>query len=185
MAIGRPVRPELFFTPNGLARVFQSDARVDGTEDEESLAVDTGARRGRELLADRFGRVVSGKPYHAPYPLRRSTMQRMETEFADIVGRTAHSRFRSTTDLSIAASFAGHYGIATQDSVIGDIAAEYVHVESGRLQWHLDRIRLSGRFDTFCINETRDGSGGAADREQRIAAFFDQMFPVPSPWERT
>lgn len=185
MSIGRSVRPELLFTPNGLARVFQSTARVEGVEDESSLAVDTGARRGRELLSERFGRVVSGKPYHAPYPLRRSTMQRMETEFADIVGRTAHSRFRSSTDLSIAASFAGHYGIATGDSVIGEIEAEYVNVESGRLQWHLDRILLSERFDTFCINETRHGIGGAADREERIAAFFEQMFPIASPWERT
>lgn len=185
MAIGRPVRPELFFTPNGLARVFQSDARVEGVEDDNTLAVDTGAIRGRELLAERFGRVVTAKPLHAPYPLRRSTMQRMETEFADIVGRTAHSRFRSPTDLSIAASFAQHYGLATADSVLGEISEEYVHVESGRLQWHLDRIRLSGAYDTFCINETKDGSGGAADREERIAEFFEQMFPIPSPWERT
>ncbi|MFK7919977.1 MAG: stealth family protein [Ilumatobacter sp.] len=185
MAIARPVRPELFFTPNGLGRVFLSGARVEGAEDEYSLAVDTGARRGRELLAERFGRVVTGKPYHAPYPLRRSTLHSMEVEFADIVGRTAHSRFRSPTDLSIAASFGGNYGIAVADSVIGDIATDYVHVESGRLQWHLDRIRLSGRFDTFCVNETRDGLGGAPDREQRIADFFEAMFPVAAPWERS
>jgi hypothetical protein len=184
MAIGRPVRPELFFTPNGLARVFQSGARVEGAEDKESLAFDTGARRGRELLAERFGRVVSGKPYHAPYPLRRSTLQQMEAEFSEVVGKTAHSRFRSPTDLSIAASFGGHYGLGVADSVIGQIEAEYVHVESGRLQWHLDRIRLSRRFDTFCVNETHSGIGGAVDREQRIATFYEQMFPIAAPWEQ-
>jgi hypothetical protein len=184
MAIGRPIRPELFFTPNGLARVFQSGARVEGAEDEHTLAVDTGALRGRELLAERFGRVVTHKPLHAPYPLRRSTLQRMEAEFPDIVGRTAHSRFRSPSDLSIAASFAQHYGLAVADSVLGDISSEYVHVESGRLQWHLDRIRLSGAFDTFCINETHSAAGGARDREERISAFFETMFPIASPWER-
>ena len=184
MAIGRPVRPELFFTPNGLARVFQSGARVEGAEDEQSLAFDTAARRGRELLAERFGRVVSGKPYHAPYPLRRSTLQQMEAEFSEVVRKTAHSRFRSPTDLSIAASFGGHYGLGVADSVIGQIEAEYVHVESGRLQWHLDRIRLSRRFDTFCVNETRSGTAGAVDREQRIATFYEQMFPIAAPWEQ-
>jgi hypothetical protein len=185
MLLGRSVRPELFFTPYGHARVFQSGARVPGFEDERTLAVDTGARRGRELLLERFGRVVTHKPLHAPYPLRRSTMYEMEAEFREIVERTAHSRFRSPTDLSIAASFAQHYGLATGASVLGSISNEYVHVESGRLSWHLDRIRLGGDLDTYCINETRDHGGGAgASRERMIRAFFDEMLPVAAPWER-
>ncbi|MEP4648681.1 MAG: stealth conserved region 3 domain-containing protein, partial [Ilumatobacter sp.] len=142
MFIARPIRPELFFTPNGLARVFQSDARPPGVEDDDTLAVDTGALRGRELLAQRFGRVVTAKPYHSPYPLLRSVMEEMESEFADIVTRTQRSRFRSPTDLSTAASFAQHYALATRRGVLGDVSTEYVHVESGRLRRHLDRIRL-------------------------------------------
>lgn len=185
MAMGRPTRPELFFTCNGLARVFLSSARIEGAEDDDTLAVDTGALRGRELLAERFGRVATFKPYHAPYSLRRSTLERLETEFSDIVGRTAHSRFRAPTDLSIAASFALHYGIAVGDSVRADLATEYVHVESGRLQWHLDHIRLSDDLDTFCINETSVGNGGLADREDRIMAFYEEMFPIAAPWERS
>ena len=72
MLVARSLRPETFFTPNGLPLVFQSSARPPGVEDEDTLAVDTGARRGRELLAEHFGRVVTGKPYHSPYPLSRS-----------------------------------------------------------------------------------------------------------------
>ncbi len=184
MAIARPIRPELFFTPNGLARCFQSDARPPGAEDDSTLAVDTGALRGRELLRERFGRVVTAKPYHSPYPLRRSVCADAEVEFRDIVHRTQHSRFRSSRDLSTAASFFQHFGLATQRAVFGDVANEYVHVESGRLSWHLDRILLGGDLDTFCVNETNNVDGDHAGREARLASFFEEMYPIAAPWER-
>ncbi len=184
MAVARPVRPELFFTPNGLARCFQSDARPPGVEDDSTLAVDTGALRGRELLRERFGRVVTAKPYHSPYPLRRSVCADAEVEFADIVHRTQYSRFRSPQDLSTAASFFQHYGLATQRAVLGDVSNEYVHVESSRLAWHLDRILLGDDFDTFCVNETSDVDGDHSGREERIASFFEEMYAIAAPWER-
>jgi hypothetical protein len=184
MFVARPARPELFFTPNGLARVFSSDARPPGIEDDSTLAVDTGARRGRELLAERFGRVVTAKPFHSPYPLLRSACAAMEREFPEAIARTQNSRFRAPTDVSTAASFAQHYALATQRAVPGEVATEYVHVESGRLTWHLDRIRHGDDLDTFCINETSDLAGGHAEREQQIADFFDEVFPVEAPWEK-
>jgi hypothetical protein len=184
MLVGRSLRPEDFFTSNGLARVFQGGARVPGVEDDDTLAVDTAARRGRELLRERFGRVVADKPYHSPYPLRRSVLEEIEAEFPDVVKRTSHSRFRSPTDLSIAASFAQHYAVATGKAVFGEIDTEYVHVESGRLRWHLDRIRLGRGFDTFCINETEQRAADEQRRECLIHDFFEQYFPVAAPWER-
>lgn len=184
MLVARSLRPEVFFTPNGLPLVFQSFARPPGVEDDTTLAVDTAARRGRELLQAHFGRVVTGKPYHSPYPLSRSSMSEMEDRFAEVVGATQHSRFRSPADLSTAASFAQHYALATGRAVLGAISTEYVHVESGRLDWHLDRIRLDDSLQTYCINETQHDDGDHADRERRIGEFFDAMLPVAAPWER-
>ncbi len=110
-------------------------------------------------------------------------MAEMEERFADIVTATQHSRFRSPNDLSTASSFAQHYALATGRAVLGDIANEYVNVESGRLQWHLDRIRLDERLQTYCINETHR-NGEDADVERRIVEFFEWMFPIAAPWER-
>ena len=183
MLVARAVRPETFFTSNGMPRVFQSGARPPGVEDHTTLAVDTGARHGRELLHQRFGRVATGKPYHSPYPLSRRSMVDMEAQFPDIVRTTQHSRFRSPTDLSTAASFAQHYALATGRAVLGNIANEYVNVESGRLQWHLDRIRLDERLQTYCINETHQ-NGEQPDVERQLADFFEWMLPIAAPWER-
>jgi len=184
MLVARSIRPEAFFTANGLPWVFQSNARPPGVEDADTLAVDTGALRGRELLAEHFGRVATAKPYHSPYPLSRSSMVEMEERFSDVVRATQHSRFRSPSDLSTAASFAQHHALATRRAVASDIATEYVHVESGRLGWHLDRIRLDGELLTYCINETQRDDGDHRERERRIAEFFEQMLPIAAPWER-
>ncbi|TDT17304.1 Stealth-like protein [Ilumatobacter fluminis] len=184
MFVTRPTTAETFFHPNGLARVFMSGARVPGHEDEGMQAVDTAARRGRELLRARFGRVVADKQLHSPYPLRRSAMAEMDEEFSEAIERTRHSRFRSSTDVSTASSFAQHYAIATQRATFDEIASEYVHVESKRLGWHLDRIRLGDDIVTCCVNETADDGADSVERERRLAEFFEAMFPVPAPWER-
>jgi hypothetical protein len=181
--LGRSLRPEAFFTSNGLPRVFVSDARLPGFVDTDSLDVDRAAQNGRDLLVQRFGRVPAGKPFHTAFPLLRSVMEDIDAEFPDVVKATSHSRFRSATDLSIASSFAQHWALATQRGVLGNIRNEYVHVESGRLRWHLDRIRLGRDFDTFCINETEQRTDDASQREQLIRAFFEECFPIAAPWE--
>lgn len=184
MFVGRPLRPETFFTPNGLARVFQGNWRVAGAESEGSLAVDTAARRGRELLDTRFGRVATYMPLHSPYPLRRSVIEQVEHDFPDEMARTLHSRFRSSSDISVAASLAQHYGVALGKGVASSIHTEYVHVEAPRLSWALDRIRLADDVDTFCLNETKDVPGSHTRREAMLADFFEEMYPVAAPWEK-
>jgi len=184
VAVGRPVQPELFFTPNGLARVFTSEALVDPSDDDTLTAFDTAAMRNRALLATRFHRVVRSKPDHAPFPLRRSTLERLEQEFATEITATIHSKFRSPHDLSVAASLAQHYGLIQQDSIVGDIAVDYVNVDSARLSLHLDRILHSKTFDAFCINEA-SGTVATENQERLVRDFYNQMFPTPAPWERS
>lgn len=183
MFIGRPVTPELFFTPSGLTRVFLSDARIPGHLDADALGVDAGAVRTRDLLSA-LGRRPVHKPLHSPYVLTRSLMAAISTEFADAVARTRAARFRSVTDVSTAASLAQHYALATGAGVPGEIRTEYATVESHRLAWHLRRIAWGRDVDSFCINATSDR--GEADRhaDERIARFLADYFPVPAPWER-
>lgn len=183
MFIGRTLTPEAFYTPNGLARAFLSGARVPGYTDDSTIAIDTGAVRGAQLLERDFHRVPARKPHHAPYALRKSVMCDIEREYADDVARTQHSRFRSPTDVSTAAALAHHVGIATGRAVASPTSTAYVHLESGRLAWHLRRLWLTRRFDSFCLNETSSADGVDPDVERRVAGFLQAYFPVAAPWE--
>ncbi len=181
--LGRPLRPEQFFTSGGLPWVFLSEGPVPGYVDESSLDVDRAGEQGRELLAQRFGRVARGKPFHTPFPLLRSVFADIEREFPNEVMRTERSRFRAPTDLSIPSSLAQLYSLATGRGVLGEIVNDYVHVESGRLDWHLDRIRLGRSADTFCINETEQQASDRSATERMIRTFLDDYFPIAAPWE--
>lgn len=183
MFVGRSLRPEAFFTSSGLPLVFPSRARVSAVEGGATLAVDTAAIRGRELLEARYGRVATFKPLHAPYALRRSTMAELEQTFPDEFATTRANRFRAATDISTAASLGLHVGLATGRAVLGELSNDYVHLESPRLQRHLDRLLHDRSFDTFCLNETEQASADPAAVDHAVRRFLDGYFPVASPWE--
>jgi hypothetical protein len=183
--VGRPLTPIHFFTPNGLARSFWSPSRVPGYEAEDLQSYDAAARRGQELMFERYGRMSGYKPLHSPHSVRRSVMADIETEFEEAFERTEHSRFRAPADLSIPASFAQHVALVTGRAVEAPIGNEYVNLESPRLSWHLDRLRLGRGFDTFCINETRYDPARSPVATSVIAEFLEEYFPVASPWEKS
>ena len=139
--------------------------------------------RGRRLLARDFGRVAAFKPHHAPFALRRTLLEELTKRYADEVEATMHHRFRHPDDLSVPASLARNYGIATGQAVTGSLSVEYVHLESARLSLAPRRLRLGRGFDTFCLNETETT---AADRDRAatvVAEFLAGYFPVPAPWD--
>ncbi len=90
--------------------------------------------RGRRLLQRDFGRVAAFKPEHAPYALRRTLLDEVAKRYAGDVEATMRHRFRHPDDLSVPASLAQQYAIATGQAVIGAINSEYVHLESAKLQ---------------------------------------------------
>lgn len=146
-------------------------------------AYDTAAIRGRELLFARFGRMFARKPLHAPFALRRSVLFDVDEEFEAAVTETRLSRFRSPSDVSVAASLGPQFAFLTGRGVISDHHSDYVHSESARLDLHLTRLRLARDFDSFCINATFSGAPGQQDRDRRIGEFLEECFPIPSPWE--
>jgi len=182
--LGEPVTPADFFTPNGLPVFFEGEAKVPpaGVAADALLGVDAGAVNGQALIRARFGRVIDKKLLHAPYALRRSVLAEAEAEFPEVFASTGASRFRATTDVSIASAFAHHYGWCTGRAVPGAISTKYVNLENVILARHLQQLRRR-RPLTFCLNETEAVPHGDA-LERRLDGFLSGYFPWTSPWER-
>lgn len=183
--LGEACAPSDFFTGNGLAIFFEGEAKVPppGLHSDPVLGVDAGAVNGQTLIREHFGRVIDRKLLHAPYALRRSVLLDAEREFADTFARTGASRFRSTSDVSIASAFAHHYGWCTGRAVTGTISTKYVNLENAILGRHLQHLRRR-RPLTFCLNETE--AIPHPDRlEHQLDDFLADYFPTPSPWERS
>jgi len=112
-------------------------------------------------------------------------MAELETTFAGEFARTAASRFRSATDISVTNSLYHYYALLT-GRAINSTAPRVRYVET-TLAASLRRMqRLTERqdIDMFCLN---DGATAEVPEEVRIRALSDvleRMFPVPAPWER-
>ena len=184
MFLGRAVTPEQFFTPNGLSRFFESEARVPTSSGRPDLAVDTAARRGQRLIDEEFGTVVTHKLHHAPYSLRRSAMTEVEQRYPTVVRATTARRFRHPEDLSIPSAFAHHYGFVTGRAVPGHLHIGYENLGSRNLTLFLRRALLGRDFDAFCINETERWETDPELATAQVMTFFERYFPVRSPWER-
>ncbi|REC98143.1 Stealth-like protein [Microbacterium sp. AG157] len=187
MFFGRPVTPELFFSGGGVSRFVESGVRIgSGPAHVDRSGHDNGLRMNRALLKERFGRVITLDLEHCATPLRRSVAFELEQEFADDYARTAASRFRSATDISVTNSLYHYYALATGRAII-TTEPRTRYVQTTQLDSLRTMERLVSRRDTdmFCLN---DGSVPEIPEEVRVPALracLERYFPVAAPWEKS
>ncbi|WP_203581260.1 stealth conserved region 3 domain-containing protein [Microbacterium hibisci] len=186
MFFGRPVEPEMFFTPGGVTKFVECEVRIGaGDPALHRSGHDNGLRVNRALLKERFGRTIVRDLEHCAAPLRRSVMAELEETFADDFARTAASRFRSATDISVTNSLYHYYALLTGRAIA--TRAPRVRYAQTTLPKGLRLMeRLADRCDAdmFCLN---DGGEVAVPEEIRVRAItsaLERMFPVRAPWER-
>jgi hypothetical protein len=186
MFFGRLVDPGLFFTSAGVSRFVESDVRIGaGSTTLRRSGHDNALRVNRELLRTRFGRTIVRDLEHCATPLRRSVMAELEREFSEDVARTAASRFRSATDVSVTNSLYHYYALLTGRAVTTRRPrVQYVQTTTSSGLRRMSRLSARGDVDMFCLN---DGGQSEVPEDLRITAVqaaLEHMFPVRAPWER-
>ncbi|MGP3691546.1 stealth family protein [Streptomyces sp. IBSNAI002] len=185
MFIGRPLPPHAFFHPNGLTKFFPSPAKVpfgDPTPDDPPTSV--AAKNNRRLIERTYGRTLVSKMKHVPYALRRSLLAALEREFEEEHARTAASRLRSLTDISIASSLYQHYAYHGAAALPADLRYRYVQLDDAAVGQELQRLLHRRDQDAFCINDSASEPAEIAGQSRLLNAFLGAYFPVPSPYEK-
>ncbi|MGQ0847018.1 MAG: stealth conserved region 3 domain-containing protein [Sporichthyaceae bacterium] len=184
MFLGRTVHPEDFFVGNGLARLFPSPKPLpEGPANTTDTPVEAAGKNNRDLLAAKFGRAPTHRFLHAPYPQLRSVLNELENAFATEFARTAASRFRHPSDVSIPASLLGTYAYLTGRAVPATIPYVYVDLADPRLPRRLAALRRT-RPSAFCLNDHAGLGADPAAVNEAVRATLEALFPVPSPFER-
>ncbi|MDR7086580.1 hypothetical protein J2X11_001419 [Aeromicrobium panaciterrae] len=182
MFLGAPVSPEDFFHSNGIAKHFPSRAHVpSGEPSEDDVPVSVAAKNNRTLIRDRFDLDITQKMKHAPYVLRKSVLEEIEKEFEDEHRATASHRIRDRGDLSVVSSLHHYYALLTGRSVPGHIRYTYVDLGMHDASLRLDRMLVTRNWQAMCLNSTNESPFELGDAE--LVAFFDDYFPVASPFE--
>lgn len=186
MFFGRPASPELFFSGGGISRFVESSIRIgSGPAHAERSGHDNGLRVNRALLKERFGHVITHDLEHCAVPMRRSIAAELEREFADDYARTAASRFRAATDVSVTNSLYHYYALATGRAVVTtEPRVRYVQTTKLDSLRRMERLVARRDVDMFCLN---DGSIPEMSEEIRVRALrscLERYFPIRAPWER-
>lgn len=186
MFFGRPVGPELFFSPGGVTKFIEAATRIGLGENHPARSgFENAARVNRALLRDRFGKVTTRHLEHTAAPMRKSVLRELEAEFPEDFSRTAASQFRSATDISVTNSLYHYYALMTGRAVAQTQARSlYVETTLRLALRQMTRLRKRRDQDMFCLN---DGSFPEITDEVRVQAvteFLELYFPIAAPWER-
>ncbi|MGW0772746.1 stealth family protein [Streptomyces sp. NPDC002835] len=183
---GRPVRAEHFFHGNGIARIPFSPFKLGlGLPHGMEPAPNSAGKNVRRVIQEHHDRFITNKFLHTPHPQLLPVMREIAEAGFPEVERTTHSRFRSTDDVAVAATFHHHWAMLTGRAVPGDYSFRYMDVGRPDLHDRLARLRKHNDVDFFCINDV-DTDVAARDTARRaVNGFLDWKFPFPSRFERS
>ena len=186
MFFGRPVGPDMFFTPGGITKFIEAETRIGlGASDAERSGFENAARVNRKLLWDRFGRITTRHLEHTAAPLRRSVMATMEQEFAEEFARTAASTFRAADNISVTNSFYHYYALLTGRAVTQtDAKVRYVDTTQWAGLHYLPKLLAKRNMDFFCLNDGSFPEVAAEERAELVVDFLEKYFPLKAPWEK-
>jgi hypothetical protein len=185
--LGRPIRPDLFFHPNGIGKMFPSRALVDFQQSMPGdIASSTAAKNARQLLSGRFGATLTRKFYHVPFALTVSGLHALEAELPEAIAGTRRAQFRTVNDVVAAGSLYLNYGYLTGRLVTGRMRYAYVSPTAAGAADALVRLGRGREGDVFCIN---DGTSEQTPEDRRrvdrlIRSFLQDYLPVPGTFEQ-
>ena len=185
MFFGRPVRPDMFFSPGGVTRFIEATTRIGlGGPEVGRSGFENAARVNRALLRERFGRVTTRHLEHAATPLRRSVMSDLEREFPEDFARTAASAFRSATDISVTNSLYHYYALMTGRAVVQDAAkVSYIETTLASAPGAMRDLLKRRNVDFFCLNDGSKPEISVELRTKVVREFLESYFPIPAEWE--
>ncbi|MEJ3405146.1 stealth family protein [Rathayibacter sp. YIM 133350] len=186
MFFGRPVTPDLFFSPGGITKFVEASTRIGlGESDPTRSGFENAARVNRALLKDRFGAVTTRHLEHCAAPLRVSVMNELEQEFAPEFARTAASRFRSASDISVTNSLYHYYSLMSGRAVVQTQArVKYIETTLREAPAAMERLLARRDRDMFCLNDGSKPEIGVEERTRVVTEFLERYFPFPAPWEK-
>lgn len=180
--LGRPVRPESFFSPSGQTRVFVSDHAIGLDDEEEANPFIRAALNNRRLLEDAFGAVPTRNLAHSPHPHRVSVLRALHERFPEALEATARAPFRSETDVSTLSSLAQHYGLLTGTASEAPVDLAFVDISNADLERRLRLLRQRERAG-ICLADHHDHALRSERLEVVLRTFLEDYYPVASPWE--
>jgi glycosyltransferase involved in cell wall biosynthesis len=183
--LGRPLSAVDFFLANGMAKFFDSAAKVDfGPPRPGDPGMTAAGKNDRALVERTFGRSTYRGYKHTPHPQLRAVLEELESRFPEEFRRTAAARFRSPSDNSVAASLHHSYAFLSGRAVPGALEYRFYNITLAEDVPKLSQLLERRNMDVFCINDHHEGDFPEHLQAEVMRDLLDSYFPVPSEFER-
>lgn len=123
-----PVEIDDFFPADGQVSVFLSGHDIPARWTENLRPIEYSMLNVRDILIQRFGFNPEKKLEHAPYPLLKSIMFKIEGEYAEQLALTRSHPFRERTDLPLSTTLHANYCLATGIGHTKRIPSRYIDI---------------------------------------------------------
>ncbi|MEO3820920.1 stealth family protein [Plantactinospora sp. B24E8] len=184
MFFGRPLQPDTFFHANGISKFFPSPAQLDvGPATIHDAPVTAAGKNNRRHIQEHFGRTITQKMRHVPYPLRKSVLEEIERNLTAEVAGTATHQFRHPEDLSIPSSLQHYWSYFSGRAVPGPIEYTYADLAHPSTPVKLALLLANRHSDVFCLNDTESSEVLLSEQHAMLTDFLTAYFPFPAPCE--
>ena len=186
MFFGRPVSPDLFFTPGGITKFIEAETRIGlGDNAAERSGFENAARVNRKLLWNRFGRITTRHLEHTAAPLRRSVMAQMEEEFPEEFAqdRRQHvpgGRQHLGDQLVLPLLRAAHRTCRHADRGQGPVRGHH-HARRAALP---AQAAVQAEHGLLLPQRRQLPGGRRRERAELVTDFLEKYFPIKAPWEK-
>lgn len=181
---GRPVRPEVFFEANGIAKFFPSEGVLNlASPTASDLPVISAGKRNREVIRRSFAATITQKLKHAPHSQQRSVLFELEYRYPELFRQLARSQFRDPSDVSVAASLQHYYAYGIGKALPVNQEYFYLDISDRQAERSLNGLARTRQFDFFCLNNVDSALTEKHHQARLLEHFLQNYFPMPSPYE--
>lgn len=183
--LAKPVTPDTFFFPNGIAKTQPSLATIgSGAPSVDESAPSSAGKNARDIVSKYTGKYITNKYRHTAYPQIKSVAFDLEEKESEIYDKTMRSKFRSTQDIPFASILMQSYMTASGTGVPISIPVTTVDVSQPNSDGIMKRL-LNGQhpYITICLNESVTDKGAENLVDDRVRGFLKDFMPIPSRYE--
>lgn len=187
--LAAPCDKALFFTPNGLPRLFADwrPSRRHGFEHPQSPHTHSFGNVCRYLRAHGIEPDPAVIVAHAPYAQTRGLAGDAYVFYEEAVHRFCRNKFRSREDMVFSSHAVPLFACAAKRAVPCDVPHYYINTKRFDHQAHYDALlRQKGtpcQPPFFCLNDVGDRKSTTWQRD--MENFLQAYYPTPSSFEKS
>lgn len=175
---------EDFFTDTGHIRFILCPNRgPEGPVVPGESAYDSSLKNTDSLLNSCFKNERRYKLSHAPFALKKSLMNEVESEFPHVFRLVSAHKFRMHSDYTVTNGLIQYYAYYTKQAHMDNDLSPMIRIgiDIEKNEKGIAKVKASSE-KYFCMQDLCEDDYEPADRQVR--EFFESTYPDPAPWEK-